>query len=62
MKKIIRYHGSYNRDIKEFNLDYLEKGEHQDGVGIYFTLNKKDIIKVFINCVRTAWERWIYRN
>lgn len=42
MKKIIRYHGSNNRDIKEFNLDYLEKGEHQDGVGIYFTLNKKD--------------------
>ncbi len=37
---MIAYHGS-GVEIKEFNLNYLEGGEHSFGIGIYFTTNKK---------------------
>ncbi len=35
------YHGSYAKDIRKFNLNYLEGGEHNLGIGIYFTKNKE---------------------
>ena len=35
------YHGSFEKKIKSFNLNYLEGGEHSFGIGIYFTKNKE---------------------
>ncbi len=35
------YHGSYAKNIRKFNLNYLEGGEHNLGIGIYFTKNKE---------------------
>ncbi len=40
LKKIKAYHGT-TRFIDEFNLNFLNGGEHQDGIGIYFTLKKQ---------------------
>lgn len=41
MRKIKCYHGT-TAFIENFNLDFLENGEHQDGIGIYFALDKKN--------------------
>lgn len=40
------YHGSYSKDIRKFNLNYLEGGEHSFGIGIYFTKNK-EVLKFY---------------